>query len=247
MQDICIALASRPFRDRAVEQNLSVLLDSMEEAAGRGVDLICFGEAYLQGFDCLKWDYAADRTMAVTRESGEISRIREASARLGVDVMFGYIEREAETLYSSCMLVERGEITRNYRRMSGGWKEYTRTDGHYREGCAPLLFDYRGWKCSVALCGDLWDTTQDAYRLGEDILFWPLYCSYSREEWLGGTLQEYARQCRDHASLTLMINSICEGNSEGGCAVYRQGEVTQLLEPGVDGLLCVRPLQMMKG
>lgn len=241
MQDICIALASKPFVNRAVEQNLATLLASMEEAAGHGADLICFGESYLQGFDCLEWDYAADCTMAVSQESREIRRIREASARLGIDVMFGYIEREGETLYSSCMLVEQGEITRNYRRMSKGWKEFTRTDDHYREGKAPLLFDYRGWKCSIALCGDLWDETQDAFRLGEDILFWPLYCSYTREEWLGGTLHEYAQQCKSHAPLTLMINSLCEGDSLGGCAAYRHGEVTQLLPPGENGLLYLNP------
>ena len=208
---------------------------------------MCFGESFLQGFDCLDWDFATDKDVAVTRDSGEIRRIREASRRLGVDVLFGFIERENETLYSSCMLVEAGEITRCYRRLSKGWKEYTRTDDHYREGLAAEVFDYRGWRCVMTLCGDMWDTTQDAFRLGEDILFWPLYCDYTRDEWLHGELADYACQCRDHASLTLMINSLCRGGSEGGCAVYRRGEVAQLLEPGRAGLLLLRPLQLMKG
>ncbi len=247
MQDICIALASAPFVNGRREENLRTMLAFMEEAAENGADLICFGESFLQGFDTLCWDYAADRDVAVTVDSSEVRRIREASVRLGVDVMLGYIEREGEKLYSSCMLVEKGKVTRNYHRMSVGWKEYSKTDDHYREGAAPLLFDYRGWKCSIALCGDLWDVTQDAFRLGEEILFWPLYCSYTREEWLSGTLDEYAQQCKDHAPLTLMINSICEGDSVGGCAVYQQGRVAQLLEPGTDGLLYVRPLSMMKG
>lgn len=246
-QDILIALASAPFVNRATEKNLSTLLHYMEEAAQQGVDLVCFGEAFLQGFDCLDWDFATDKNMAVTRDSGEIRRIREASRRLGVDVMFGFIEREGETLDSSCMLVEAGEMTQCYRRMSQGWKESDRTDHHYREGAAAELFHYRGWRCVMTLCGDMWDTTQDAFRLGEDILFWPLYCDYTRDEWLNGELADYARQCRDHASLTLMINSLCQGGSEGGCAVYRQGQVVQLLEPGREGLLLVRPLQLMKG
>lgn len=247
MQDICIALACAPFVNGRREENLCTMLAFMEEAASHSADLICFGESFLQGFDGLCWDYKTDHDMAVTRDSGEILRIREASRYFGTDVMFGYIEREDERLYSSCMLVEKGEITRNYRRMSQGWKEYWRTDEHYREGSAPLLFDYRGWKCSIALCGDLWDVTQDAFRLGEDILFWPLYCSYTREEWLGGTLAEYAQQCRDHAHLTLMINSVDEGKSVGGCAVYSRGQVAQLLEPGTDRLMYVYPLRMKKG
>lgn len=98
----------------------------------------------------------------------------------------------------------------------------------------------------MALCGDMWDFPEK-FRLGEDVLLWPLYCSYTREDWLSGTLTEYAQQCRDHAPLTLMINSICEGDSLGGCAVYRAGQVAQLLEPGTDGLLYVRPLEQMRG
>lgn len=246
-QPITIALASAPFTDRATAQNLATLLRYTEDAARQHADLVCFGEAFLQGFDCLDWDYAADRHMAVTRDSAEISRIREASCRLGIDVMFGFLELDGDTIYSSCMLIERGEITRCYRRMSVGWKEQDRTDDHYREGTAAELFDYRGWRCVITLCGDMWDVTQDAFRLGEDILFWPLYCGYTHDEWLSGTLDEYAQQCRDHAPLTLMINSLCAGNSEGGCAVYHQGEVAQLLEPGQSGLLLVHPLQMMKG
>lgn len=118
MQDILIALASKPFADRATEVNLTTLLASMEEAAAHGADLVCFGEAFLQGFDCMDWNFDVDKHMAVTCDSGEITRIREASRRLGIDVMFGYIEREGEDIYSSCMLVEKGEIARNYRRIS---------------------------------------------------------------------------------------------------------------------------------
>ena len=48
--------------------------------------------------------------MALTRDDAPIRRIREASRSLGVDVMFGFIEREGEALYASCMLVERGDV-----------------------------------------------------------------------------------------------------------------------------------------
>lgn len=246
-QPITIALASAPFTNRATAQNLATLLKFMADAARQNADLVCFGEAFLQGFDCLDWDFAADCRMALAQDSAEISRIREASRKLGIDVMFGFIERDGDALHSSCMLVERGEIARCYRRMSVGWKEQDRTDDHYREGAAAELFDYRGWRCVITLCGDMWDVTQDAFRLGEDILFWPLYCSYTHDEWMNGILDEYAQQCQHHAPLTLMINSLCEGDSEGGCAVYRRGKVARLLEPGHPGLLLVRPLPMMKG
>lgn len=246
-QPITIALASAPFTNRATAQNLATLLHFMEDAARQNADLICFGESFLQGFDCLDWDFTADCRIALSQDSPEIGRIRQTSRQLGIDVMFGFIERDGDTLYSSCMLVEQGEIARCYRRMSVGWKEQDRTDDHYREGTQAELFCYRGWQCVITLCGDMWDTTQDAFRLGEDILFWPLYCGYTHDEWMTGILDEYAQQCRHHAPLTLMINSLCEGDSEGGCAVFRRGEAAQLLEPGQAGLLLLHPLHMMKG
>ena len=109
MEGIVTALASKAFVNGDVPANLATMLDTMAEAVGRGAELVCFGEAFLQGFDSLCWDYAADRAMALTRDDAPIRRIREASRSLGVDVMFGFIEREGEALYATCMLVERGE------------------------------------------------------------------------------------------------------------------------------------------
>ena len=200
MEDIVIALASKALVNGDVSANLSTMLDTMAEAAGRGAALVCFGEAFLQGFDSLCWDYDTDRFMALTRDDTPIRRIREASRSLGVDVMFGFIEREGEALYSSCRLVERGDVACCYRRMS------------------------RGWTCAMALCWNLWDNTQDRFRLGEDILFWPVYCGYTPEAWRSGARAEYAARCRDDAPLTLLIDSICEGDSQGGCAAFRAGE-----------------------
>lgn len=248
MDDITIALASRPFVNGDVSANLTTMLRTMEETAEKGADLVCFGESFLQGFDSLQWVYEADRTMALTQSAAPIVSLRDASRTLGVDVLFGYIERDGETLYSSCMLVEKGEIRCNYRRMSRGWKEYDRTDDHYREGSEPVLFDYRGWKCAVTLCGDLWDEmTQDRFRLGEDILFWPVYCGYTPEEWQQGARDEYAGQSRGSAPLTLFVDSICPGESQGGCAVFHEGRTVAELPPGEEGLLIFRPLALMKG
>lgn len=49
MEDIVIALASKAFVNGDVSANLSTMLETMAEAAGRGAALVCFGEAFLQG------------------------------------------------------------------------------------------------------------------------------------------------------------------------------------------------------
>lgn len=233
-----IALASKPFVNGDTPRNLQTMLASMGEAAASGAALICFGEAFLQGFDALHWTWQQDQPIAVDRCSSEILRLQQASRTLGIDVLFGYIERAGEELYSSCMLIEQGEITLNYRRISRGWKEYTRTDHHYREGDSPCLFTYRGRKMTIALCGDLWDR-RDAFILGAEVLLWPIYCDYSLHEWANGVTADYAHQCCGVAPVTLMINSICPPDGFGGCWQFEDGALRAQLAPGTEGLLLV--------
>lgn len=233
-----IALASKPFLNGDTARNLQTMLDAIREAASSGAVLVCFGEAFLQGFDALQWTWEQDQHMAVDQHSSEILRLRQASRQHGIDVCFGYIERDGEELYSSCMLIEQGEITQNYRRISRGWKEYTRTDHHYREGDPPALFTYRGRRMTIALCGDMWDN-REAFILGADILLWPVYCDYSLYDWANGVTTDYARQCCGVAPITLMINSICPPDGFGGCWHFVSGDLRAQLAPGSDGLLFV--------
>ena len=53
MQDITVALASKPFVNGDIGANLTVVLATMAEGTALGADLVCFGEAFLQGFDSL--------------------------------------------------------------------------------------------------------------------------------------------------------------------------------------------------
>lgn len=233
-----IALASKSFINGDTEANLHTMLETMREAAQAGAALVCFSEAFLQGFDGLCWRWDEDKKRAVTQADDPILRLREASRILGVDVAFGYIERVEETLYSSYMLIQQGEIYHNFRRISKGWKEYTRTDSHYCEGTETMLFDYRGKRFTVALCGDLWDR-REAFCIGADVLLWPIYCDYSLEEWRNGTTEEYAQQCNGVAPVTCMINAICPPTGFGGCWLFADGRVEAQLAPGHEGLLLV--------
>ena len=128
-----IGLAVYEFRNRDTAFNLSQMERAMRSARGKA-DLLCFGEAFLQGFDAFDWTYEADRERAVPADAEIIKRLCGMTARYGVDLLFGYLERAEDALYSSCAVLAEGKLIHNYRRISKGWKEYTRTDGHYREG-----------------------------------------------------------------------------------------------------------------
>ncbi|MBR5547220.1 MAG: carbon-nitrogen hydrolase family protein [Clostridia bacterium] len=241
-----IALVSARVRNNDVPFNLAQMRKYMLQAKAQNADLICFGESFLQGFDAFSWEYEKDRAIALSVEDDLFRQLIHESAELGIDLLFGFLERDDQTLYSSCALLGNGRIIRLYRRVSVGWKESTFTDDHYREGDTVEAFDYRGKKCLIALCGDLWDVTAPRFQQNQELTFWPLYISFSEDEWYGAEneRQQYADKVEELGGNVLMINSVddpapSESPALGGCYWFVSGTVKAELPLGSEGMLVV--------
>lgn len=234
-----IALASAKCINGDIPYNMAQLERYLHRARQQGAELVCFAEAFLQGFDAYCWRYETDCALAVSVTDETFHRILALTERIGIDLLFGFLEREGKNLYSSCALVGSGEIIHCYRRISRGWKEYTKTDAHYREGTSVEKFRYRDRDCLIALCGDVWDAPQ-RFSLGQEILFWPVYLNYSVEEWEQTTLAEYTEQAARVGGSVLMVNAITEAPDEpafGGAYWFQNGVVQAQLPMGQEGLL----------
>ncbi len=95
--------------------------------------------------------------MALPLDSAPIRQLQDAARKYATAISFGFIERDGDALYSSCAFIGAdGEIIHRFRRVSIGWKEYRKTDAHYREGTHFEKFTYGGKTFAVGLCGDLW-------------------------------------------------------------------------------------------
>lgn len=210
----------------------------MREAKENDADIVCFGEAFLQSFNALSWNYEEDRKTAITTFSQEFTKIKALTKEIGIDVLFGYNELEDNTIYSSCVLIADGEILHNYRRISKGWKEYSKTDEHYKEGTVTEVFYYKGKRCLIGLCGDLWDYPE-RFALGEDLLIWPVYVCWAKEEWEYSGKFKYAEQANLCCKNTLYINSVCDGDAFGGAAQFLGGKIKRELPILNEGLLYV--------
>lgn len=231
-----IGLASYECRNGDMAFNLSQIQRAMRAAQGR-VDLLCFGESFLQGFDALSWDYERDREIAVSAHSAIMEQLCGMTRRYGTDLLFGYMERDGDAIYSSCAVIVKGELVHNYRRISKGWKEYTRTDGHYREGSGTDGFLYCGRPVKIALCGDLWDFPE-RFRT-DGLLIWPIYVNFGLNEWPGYEV-EYARQARLAARKTLMVNPITRDPvSHGGAFYFVDGKIVEKLAYDTEDILIV--------
>ena len=233
-----IALASARIIDRDIDYNLSQMERYMKEAKENDAEIVCFGEAFLQGFNALSWQYEEDRNIAITTSSDIFRQIKALTQIIEIDVLFGYNELDNDALYSSCALIAEGELLYNYRRISKGWKEYSKTDGHYKEGTTVDVFDYKGKKCLIGLCGDLWDFPE-RFALGQELLFWPVYVSWTKEEWENGGKLEYAEQAKLCCENTLYINSLCDGDAFGGAVQFFNGNIQRELPIFHEGLLII--------
>lgn len=218
-----IGLVSYQCKNRDIAFNIKQIESAMERSVGK-VDLLCFGEAFVQGFDALSWDYEKDKMIAIEQSSETVAQLQSLTVKYGISLITGYIEKEKERLYSSCIVISKGRIIYNYRRVSRGWKEYTKTDNHYCEGTEIRSFCLDGKEMEIALCGDLWDYP-DRFRT-EKLLIWPVYVDYTLDEWKSEGIDEYAAQAALVADKTLMINSI-DGNpvNHGGAFYFRNGQV----------------------
>ena len=230
-----IALAAYEFRNGDVDFNLK----NMERAAakaGGSADMLCFGESFLQGFDALCWSFEKDRLIAIERHGETMRRIEKMSRTYNIDIIFGYFELDGGSIYSSCAVIEHGRLTHNYRRISVGWRE-TGTDAHYKEGDEICVFDYRGQKLMLALCGDMWDMPERFKT--EGVLIWPVYVNFSLEEWREYE-QEYAEQAMLAADRALLVNPISrEPESIGGAFFFENGRIAERLEYKEEELLFV--------
>ena len=232
-----IGLVSYLCKNRDIAFNTSQIEKAMSRSEGKA-DLLCFGEAFLQGFDALCWDYETDKTVAVELSSETIDQLRHWTVRYGISLLTGYIERDKEKLYSSCIVISNGKIVHNYRRISKGWKEYTKTDGHYSEGIDTRPFILDGKDICLALCGDLWDFP-DRFRT-ENLLIWPVYVNFTPEEWNNGLLDEYAAQAALTAKNVLLINPLDnDPENHGGSFYFHDGHIVKKLPFDTEGILII--------
>ncbi len=231
-----LGLAAYRFRNKDIAFNLAQIEKAMKENRDRA-DLLCFGETFLQGFDSLDWEYEKDKNMAITQDSSVMQKLCRLTVQYETDLLLGYVERDGESLYSSCVVMEQGKIIHNYRRISKNWKEYNKTDYHYCEGTTTDEFWYHGKKIMIALCGDLW-LHPERFKT-EDLLIWPVYVNFDLEEW-NTCEQEYADQALLACRKTVMINSITEEPvSHGNAFYFYNGKVEQKLGYDKESVLIV--------
>ena len=226
-----IGLAAYECRMNDAAFNLAQIERALAEAGD--AELVCFGEAFLQGFSAVTSDYAADIELAAAQDSAPMARLRALSLKYRKAILTGYIERDGADIYSSCALIENGEILQNYRRISKNWRDYEVTNEHYREGTDTSAFRFHGVEMKIALCGDLW-LYPEAFRT-DGLLLWAVYVNFDLDEAESG---EYAKQAATVCKRALLVNPLSKDPlSRGGAFYFADGRVEKRLSLDREGVL----------
>ena len=87
-----------------------------------GMDLLVFGESFLQGFNGLTWDYEKDKDIAISIDNHKIRSLRSLSSEKNIAISFGFFERFENNIYSSNLIIDKnGKVLDIYRRVSKTW------------------------------------------------------------------------------------------------------------------------------
>lgn len=235
VKKIKFGLVAYKFINNDIEFNIGQIEKAIKDA--KDVDMLCFGETFLQGFDAFNWEFENDKSIAISVTSAAMKRLEKLSHDNNIDLAFGYLEKEDESLYSSYAVIIDGKLAFNYRRISLGWKEYSLTDYHYKEGNEVLKLNYKGKKIVIALCGDIWEYPEK-FKC-EDLLIWPVYVNFTLEEWKQYE-QEYAQQANLCSKKCLMINSLSdEPISYGGAFYFNNGSIMDKIKYGIEDILII--------
>lgn len=240
-----VLLAALSFRNGKLIYNKNQIVSTIKEYNNK-VDLILFGESFLQGFDALTWNFEIDKNIALSKDSKLIKEIKKLCKQFNVSVSFGYFELFDSKIFSSQIVINKqGKIIFNYRRVSSGWR-IKETDDHYQEGTSFSTFQLDNKTFTVGLCGDLWneDNVNIVSNLSFDYLLWPVYTDFNYDKWNNVEKNEYAMQAKKFNKLTLYVNSYClDGDDEiakGGAAVFKDGMIINEIPSGKEDVLIIK-------
>lgn len=224
-----------------IDANLAAIERELLFARESAVDLVLFGEAFLQGFESLNFNYLHDAEVTLGMGSMPVAHLRNMAQKYGIGLGVVFYENDRGAFYSSYLVInQRGEIAHRYRRVSEGWK-LPGANADYREGRAFLPFTFEHVKMGVIICGDLWEDSLLNAIAGLDAqvecILWPVHTDYTVDEWEEGTRKEYIARASILGAHVLFVNNYVqrEDLAKGGAYVWHQGRELAALPPGSPG------------
>ncbi len=168
----------------ALEENFARALTALEEAAAQGAELAITPECVIHGYGFEKPEERGRvLEVAETADSPRIRRIREKARELGIDVVFGFAERDADRVHNSAAVISReGEMLDLYRKVHCRHFESIRQRGWFTPGerffAVERPCSEGAYALGTMICFDreVTETVRCLRALGSHVIACPLAC-----------------------------------------------------------------------
>lgn len=133
----------------ALAGNLQAMQEQVHPLASQGVFLIAFPECSLSGYCCQSIDEA--REIAVERDSRLIDQAAHLARDCGVNLVFGFLERQDQRVLNTAALVTRGGQRHFYHKVH---LPMLGVDQFTTAGCEYPVVEVEGLRIGLNICYD---------------------------------------------------------------------------------------------
>jgi len=164
---------------RDVHEDIAGQLDTLEaltaKATAEGANIVLFPEGFLQGY--LTKEEPA-RRLALDLSSADFTQILHRLAKLEPIIVFGLIEKEADTLFNTAVVIHHGQLLGRYRKT-----HLLPGESIFQAGNSYPIFDANGLKFGINICYDMQfpEAAQAVADQGADIILCPANNMMRRE------------------------------------------------------------------
>ncbi|WP_436488140.1 nitrilase family protein [Chitinophaga sp. ARDCPP14] len=172
MNDLKIATAQFENRSNDKAYNLGVIRELSRQAAADGADAVAFHECSVTGYT-----FARSLSRELMLELAEIipdgpsiKVLQDIAAENNIAVLAGLFEKDADdNLFKAYVCVDKNGLVAKYRKL------HPFINPHLQPGNEYVIFDLRGWKCSILICYDnnITENVRATALLGAEIIFMP--------------------------------------------------------------------------
>jgi N-carbamoylputrescine amidase len=158
-------------------ENIAAVSALVEEAAGKGAQIVCPPELFSGRYFCQVEDEALFALARPVAEHPSVVAMRKLAARLGVAIPTSFFERDGHHYYNTLAMIDAGgEILGTYRKShipdGPGYEEKY----YFRPGNDGFkVWDVFGARIGVGICWDQWypECARVMALLGAELLFYP--------------------------------------------------------------------------
>jgi NAD+ synthase (glutamine-hydrolysing) len=167
MNRLRITLAQIDFVVGRIEGNRDRILEIIEDARQREVDLVLFPELCLTGYppeDLLLRKDFLDRVDSALADIAQATR--------GIAAVIGFPERRAGRLFNSAAILKDGNQIQTYqKRLLPNYGVFDEKR-YFDEGMSPCVFEMNGMNIGLTLCEDIWHEgpVESSVAAGADLI-----------------------------------------------------------------------------